>query len=52
MRNVKPGQVVSGMPAEPHAEFLRREAAADRLPEALDRLRAVEEAVARKREAE
>jgi UDP-3-O-[3-hydroxymyristoyl] glucosamine N-acyltransferase len=52
MRNVEPGQVVSGMPAEPHADFLRREAAADRLPEALDRLRKVEAALDRLRETE
>jgi len=43
MRDVEPGAVVSGMPAEPHADFLRREAAADRLPELLDRVRALEE---------
>ena len=43
MREVEPGAVVSGMPAEPHADFLRREAAADRLPELFDRVRALEE---------
>lgn len=43
MRDVEPRQVVSGMPAEPHRDFLRREAAADRLPEALARLRVIEE---------
>ncbi len=43
MRDVEPGTVVSGMPAEPHADFLRREAAADRLPELFDRVRALEE---------
>jgi len=42
MSNVEPGQVVSGMPAEPHREFLKREAAADRLPEALSRLAELE----------
>jgi len=42
MREVQPGAVVSGMPAEPHADFLRREAAADRLPELFDRVRALE----------
>ncbi|HET9795820.1 MAG TPA: UDP-3-O-(3-hydroxymyristoyl)glucosamine N-acyltransferase [Thermoanaerobaculia bacterium] len=42
MREVEPGAVVSGMPAEPHADFLRREAAADRLPELFDRVRALE----------
>jgi len=42
MREVHPGAVVSGMPAEPHADFLRREAAADRLPELFDRVRALE----------
>ena len=43
MRDVEPGAVVSGMPAEPHGDFLRREAAADRLPELFDRVRALEE---------
>ncbi|HET7452844.1 MAG TPA: UDP-3-O-(3-hydroxymyristoyl)glucosamine N-acyltransferase, partial [Thermoanaerobaculia bacterium] len=43
MREVEPGTVVSGMPAEPHADFLRREAAADRLPELFDRVRALEQ---------
>ena len=43
MRDVEPGTVVSGMPAEPHADFLRREAAADRLPDLFDRVRALEE---------
>ena len=43
MRDVESRAVVSGMPAEPHADFLRREAAADRLPELFDRVRALEE---------
>jgi UDP-3-O-[3-hydroxymyristoyl] glucosamine N-acyltransferase len=47
MREVVPGSVVSGMPAEPHADFLRREAAADRLPELVDRVQALEKAVER-----
>lgn len=42
MRKVEPGVVVSGMPAELHADFLRREAAADRLPELFDRVRELE----------
>ncbi|MGH9441221.1 MAG: UDP-3-O-(3-hydroxymyristoyl)glucosamine N-acyltransferase [Thermoanaerobaculia bacterium] len=46
MRRVEAGSIVSGMPAEPHADFLRREAAADRLPELFDRVRALEEKVA------
>jgi UDP-3-O-[3-hydroxymyristoyl] glucosamine N-acyltransferase len=51
MRNVDPGTIVSGMPAEPHADFLKREAAADRLPELFDRVRAIEAALeASKRE--
>lgn len=52
MRDVDPGSVVSGMPAEPHTDFLRREAAADRLPEALDRLAALEGKVAELRRKE
>ncbi len=43
MRKVEPGAVVSGMPAEPHADFLRREAAADRLPDLMERVRRLEE---------
>ena len=43
MRDVEPGAIVSGMPAEPHGDFLKREAAADRLPELFDRVRALEE---------
>jgi UDP-3-O-[3-hydroxymyristoyl] glucosamine N-acyltransferase len=51
MRDVEPGAIVSGMPAEPHADFLRREAAADRLPDLFDRVRALEAALrASKRE--
>ena len=46
MRAVEPKSVVSGMPAEPHPDFLRREAAADRLPEALQRLAELEAHVA------
>jgi UDP-3-O-[3-hydroxymyristoyl] glucosamine N-acyltransferase len=42
MRRVEPGSIVSGMPAEPHAEFIRREAAADRLPDLIARVRALE----------
>jgi UDP-3-O-[3-hydroxymyristoyl] glucosamine N-acyltransferase len=43
MRDVDAGTVVSGMPAELHADFLRREAAADRLPELFERVRRLEE---------
>lgn len=43
MRKVEAGAIVSGMPAEPHADFLRREAAADRLPELMERVRRLEE---------
>ncbi len=42
MRRVDPGAIVSGMPAEPHSEFIRREAAADRLPELMARVRVLE----------
>jgi UDP-3-O-[3-hydroxymyristoyl] glucosamine N-acyltransferase len=42
LRRVEPGSIVSGMPAEPHADFLRREAAADRLPELVERVRLLE----------
>jgi UDP-3-O-[3-hydroxymyristoyl] glucosamine N-acyltransferase len=50
MADVEGGAVVSGMPAEPHADFLRREAAADRLPELFERVRALETAVKGPRE--
>jgi len=50
MRNVESGAIVSGMPAEPHADFLKREAAADRLPELFDRVRALEERLRSSRE--
>jgi UDP-3-O-[3-hydroxymyristoyl] glucosamine N-acyltransferase len=49
MRTVEPGSVVSGMPAEPHQEFLKREAAADQLPEALERLARLEAELASRR---
>ena len=42
MRDVGPGETVSGMPAEPHRDFLRREAATDRLPELFERVRELE----------
>ena len=50
MADVEGGAVVSGMPAERHADFLRREAAADRLPELFERVRALETAVKGPRE--
>jgi UDP-3-O-[3-hydroxymyristoyl] glucosamine N-acyltransferase len=37
--DVKPGSVVSGVPARPHSEEMRSKAAAHRLPEALRELR-------------
>jgi UDP-3-O-[3-hydroxymyristoyl] glucosamine N-acyltransferase len=50
MADVEEGAVVSGMPAERHTDFLRREAAADRLPELFERVRALETAVKGPRE--
>jgi UDP-3-O-[3-hydroxymyristoyl] glucosamine N-acyltransferase len=50
MADVASGAVVSGMPAERHADFLKREAAADRLPELFDRVRALETAARGPRE--
>ena len=39
-----PGAVVSGMPAAPHREFLKRAALVARLPELVRRLEALEKA--------
>jgi UDP-3-O-[3-hydroxymyristoyl] glucosamine N-acyltransferase len=50
MADVESGALVSGMPAERHADFLKREAAADRLPGLFERVRALEKAAGGPRE--
>ena len=47
LRDVKPGETVSGNPARPHREELRRQAQLSRLPKLLERIEALEEEVRR-----
>jgi UDP-3-O-[3-hydroxymyristoyl] glucosamine N-acyltransferase len=46
-KDVPPGADVSGYPAGPHRDQLRREAAGRRIEEGLERLKAVEERLTR-----
>lgn len=47
LRDVPPGATVSGHPARPHREDLRRQAQLTRIPKLVDRLQALEEEVRR-----
>ena len=49
LRDVKPGETVSGHPARPHRDDLRRQAHVNRLPKLLERVEALEAEVRRLR---
>jgi len=51
LRDVKAGETVSGNPARPHREELRRQAHLGRLPKLVDRIEALEAEIARLSEA-